>query len=110
MPPSDPGVSNQDLEQLCSLFRLLSDTTRLSILMRLGRSECNVTTLCEELNLPQPTISHHLGLLRMNNLVASRRYGKQVYYILHGGVDPTTVMRFNVQNLTVHVYPVDHKE
>src|SRR5216117_514797 len=80
----DQGVSDQDLDQLSSLFRLLSDKTRLSILMRLSDGERNVTTLCEELALPQPTVSHHLGLLRMNNVVGNRRHGKQVFYALHG--------------------------
>ncbi len=99
----DQGVNDQDLEQLVSLFRLLSDRTRLSILLQLGMGEKNVTMLCETLGLPQPTVSHHLGLLRMNNLVANRRYGKQVFYILHGGTHPESLMQFAVQNLLVQV-------
>jgi DNA-binding transcriptional ArsR family regulator len=99
----DQGVTDQDLEQLVSLFRLLSDKTRLSILLQLGKGEKNVTMLCEHLNLPQPTVSHHLGLLRMNNLVANRRYGKQVFYILHGGADPESLMQFALQNVVVQV-------
>jgi DNA-binding transcriptional ArsR family regulator len=101
----DQPVTEQDLEQLSSLFRLLSDKTRLSILMRLAQGERNVTTLCEELNLPQPTVSHHLGLLRMNNVVGNRRHGKQVFYALSnaGDFDPGNVMEFLVQNLIVHV-------
>src|SRR5258708_17289976 len=83
----DQGVSEQDLDQLSSLFRLLSDKTRLSILMRLSDGERNVTTLCEELALPQPTVSHHLCLLRMNNVVGNRRHGEQVFYALHGSSD-----------------------
>jgi DNA-binding transcriptional ArsR family regulator len=103
----DQGVSEQDLDQLSSLFRLLSDKTRLSILMRLSDGERNVTTLCEELALPQPTVSHHLGLLRMNNVVGNRRHGKQVFYALHGlnEVGNGSVMEFGLQNLMVHVKP-----
>jgi DNA-binding transcriptional ArsR family regulator len=103
----DQGVTGQDLEQLSSLFRLLADRTRLSILMKLAEGERNVTHLCEELQLPQPTISHHLGLLRMNNMVGSRRYGKQVFYALHGplSTEPEALMEFAVQNLAVHVRP-----
>jgi DNA-binding transcriptional ArsR family regulator len=82
-----PGYSDQDLEQLTSLFRLLSDKTRLNILMLLASGERNVTTLCQELKLPQPTVSHHLGLLRMNNIIGNRRNGKQVFYNLDGRVD-----------------------
>jgi ArsR family transcriptional regulator, zinc-responsive transcriptional repressor len=98
-------VTEQDLEQLSSLFRLLSDKTRLSILLRLAQGERNVTTLCEELGLPQPTVSHHLGLLRMNNVVGNRRHGKQVFYALNGAsdFDPSNVMEFLVQNLIVQV-------
>jgi DNA-binding transcriptional ArsR family regulator len=82
-----PGPSDQDLEPLVGLFRLLSDKTRLNILMLLAKGERNVSSLCEELGLPQPTVSHHLGLLRMSNLIANRRDGKQVFYELNGRVD-----------------------
>src|SRR5436305_15008816 len=100
----DQGVSEQDLDQLSSLFRLLSDKTRLSILMRLSDGERNVTTLCEELALPQPTVSHHLGLLRMNNVVGNRRHGKQVFYALHGRVDATEAsLVINAQNFDIRI-------
>ena len=107
----DQGVSEQDLDQSSSLFRLLSDKTRLSILMRLSDGERNVTTLCEELALPQPTVSHHLGLLRMNNVVGNRRHGKQVFYALHGSSDfgNGNVMEFLLQNLMVQVKAKSNK-
>src|SRR2546425_4217669 len=81
---SEPAV--QDLERLAGLFKLLSDETRLRILMLLAKGERNVSSLCDELRLPQPTVSHHLGLLRMNNYIANRRNGKQVFYGLDGTV------------------------
>ena len=82
----------------------------MSILLRLADGERNVTSLCEELGLPQPTVSHHLGLLRMNNVVGNRRHGKQVFYILHGAPQFAngTVMEFAVQNLMVNVKPKLH--
>src|SRR5215212_7288141 len=76
-----------ELEPLVGLFRLLSDKTRLNILLLLSKGERNVTSLCEELRLPQPTVSHHLGLLRMSNLIGNRRNGKQVFYGLNGQVE-----------------------
>lgn len=106
----ESDVTDLDLDQLSSLFRLLSDKTRLSILMRLSDGERNVTSLCEELGLPQPTVSHHLGLLRMNNVVGNRRHGKQVFYALHGpeeGIDET-LMQFAIQNLLVQVREREH--
>jgi len=85
-----PTGSDADLEPLVGLFRLLSDKTRLNILTLLARGERNVTSLCDELRLPQPTVSHHLGLLRMSNLITNRRDGKQVFYELDGRVDAAT--------------------
>ena len=98
-------TTDQDLEQLTAVFRLLSDKTRLNILMLLADGERNVTSLCEALKLPQPTVSHHLGLLRMNNVVGNRRHGKQVFYALNnaGDFDPSNVMEFVVQHLVVQV-------
>ncbi len=80
-------ASEQHMENLASLFRLLSDTTRLNLLMLLADGERNVTSLCESLKLPQPTVSHHLGLLRMSNVITNRRNGKQVFYSLNGRVN-----------------------
>jgi len=82
----DPGEAS--LEQITDLFRLLSDKTWLNILLLLREREPHVSSLCERLRLPQPTVSHHLGLLRMNNLIDNRRSGKQVYYGLSGRFVP----------------------
>jgi len=61
-------------------FSLLSDKTRLSILAELAKGPSNVGGLCKALKLKQPTISHHLGLLRMGRLVNGQRQGKSVIY------------------------------
>ncbi len=103
MPNQTSGISDHDLEQLVSLYSSLSDKTRLLILLALAKGERNVTTLCEELNLSQPAISHHLGLLRMNNLVASRRRGREVLYMFQGGGDGQVPMQFPLQNVTVTI-------
>jgi DNA-binding transcriptional ArsR family regulator len=104
MPNHGFGPNEQELEKLAGLFRLLSDKTRLNILMLLADGERNVTSLCDQLRLPQPTVSHHLGLLRMNNVIGNRRSGKQVFYTLNGRVNVTDegsltvgVERFDVQ-------------
>jgi ArsR family transcriptional regulator len=86
MPLLDASALDQELEHLASLLRLLSDKTRLNILLSLSKGERNVSSMCKELQLPQPTVSHHLGLLRVSNLIANRRKGKQVFYALHNSV------------------------
>jgi len=61
-------------------FSLLSDKTRLGILAELSKGPSNVGGLCKALKLKQPTLSHHLGLLRMGRLVNGQRQGKSVVY------------------------------
>src|SRR5215210_5442081 len=102
-----PAASGSDaeLEPLVALFRLLSDKTRLNILTLLASGERNVTSLCNELRLPQPTVSHHLGLLRMSNLITNRRDGKQVFYELDGRVDAsaTRTLQVVVDDFTIAI-------
>ena len=82
-------MKSRHIESLSQLFRVLSDQTRLKLVVILKQEgEQHVTSLCRKLRLPQPTVSHHLGLLRAHGLVKNRRAGKQVFY----SVDPT---RFN---------------
>ena len=99
------GARDMELEPLVGLFRLLSDKTRLNILMLLSKGERNVTSLCEALKLPQPTVSHHLGLLRMSNVIGNRRDGKQVFYSLNGrvGVDDEGALDIGTHAFTVRI-------
>jgi DNA-binding transcriptional ArsR family regulator len=69
--------------EMSALMRLLGDPTRIRVLGLLQDGEMNVTALCGELSLAQPTVSHHLGLLRAAKLVLTRRAGKQIYYSLN---------------------------
>ena len=100
------AASDQDLEQLITVFRLLADKTRLNILLLLSSGERNVTSLCESLGLPQPTVSHHLGLLRMNNLIGNRRNGKQIFYSLNGRIDEANKMALQIatENYEVGIF------
>jgi DNA-binding transcriptional ArsR family regulator len=90
------GTSGTELDGLVEIFRLLSDKTRLNILLLLVAGERNVSSLCDELALPQPTVSHHLGLLRMRNLINNRRDGKQVFYGLNGHVVPDAASNLQI--------------
>ena len=77
------SFSQDVVAELAQAFRLLSDETRLKIVFYLARQEQNVGSLCKILKLAQPTVSHHLGLLRMGRLIINRRNGKQVIYSLN---------------------------
>ena len=71
------------IQKLVANLRLLGDPTRLRLLGLLEAGERNVSSLCGVLDLAQPTVSHHLGLMREAGLVVSRRQGKQVFYRLN---------------------------
>ena len=74
-------VSDDLVNNLVRLFKLLSDETRLRILYYLTqRNELHVRALCELLHESQPAVSHHLALLRMAGLIERRREGKHNYY------------------------------
>ena len=73
-------AQRSEVSDLAFGYGLLSDQTRLGILKMLAAGPKNVTALCKGLGLKQPTISHHLGLLRMGRLVIGTRKGKSVIY------------------------------
>ena len=76
-----PPVSDQAVRDLAQVFKLLSDETRLRILLYLAQSgELHVTDLCNKLEQSQPAVSHHLALLRVSSLIESRREGKHNFY------------------------------
>ncbi len=71
------------MENPCSLmFKALSDETRQQILQFLKDGPLNVGEIVNRTSLTQPTISHHLGILRRAGVVVTQRRGKQVYYAL----------------------------
>ena len=64
----------------------MGDPTRLRLLRHLIGGEKNVSQLVDELSADQPSVSHHLSLLRHAGLVLESREGKNVYYRIHPNV------------------------
>ena len=80
-----PPVADHAVRDLAQVFKLLSDETRLRILIHLAQSsELHVTDLCAKLGQSQPAVSHHLALLRVSGLIEARREGKHNYYSVRG--------------------------
>jgi ArsR family transcriptional regulator len=76
-----PELPDATIKQLVPIFKLLSDETRLRILMYLTRQEeMHVRALCDLLGQSQPAVSHHLALLRGSKLIEPRRQGKHNFY------------------------------
>lgn len=70
------------LFDLCDLFRIFGDSTRIKILFALMEQELNVGDLATLLNLSQSSVSHQLRVLKDAKLVKFRRDGKSMYYSL----------------------------
>jgi ArsR family transcriptional regulator len=82
--PGSPPLPGKQLDDLAGRFKALSDPARLSIVNLLAsRDECCVCEFQPRLALSQPTISHHLKILREAGLVeVSRRRGTWTFYRL----------------------------
>ena len=65
------------------VFKALGDEKRLRILSLLRQGERCACVLLEDLNLSQPTLSHHMKILCDARLVTGRKEGKWVYYSLN---------------------------
>lgn len=80
--PATAPLDRADAELLAARFKALADPTRVAIVNRLAAGECCVCDLNAAFDLSQPTISHHLRVLRDAGLVEARRRGTWAYYRL----------------------------
>ena len=79
--PEVPALEPAAAEELAARFRALADPTRVAIVNRLAQAvETCVCDLTAAFDLSQPTISHHLKVLREAGLVESSRRGTWAYY------------------------------
>jgi len=81
-PPTVLDATDRTVE--AALFKALADPHRLAILSTLARAEDEVCVCDFTSGLPlnQPTVSHHLKILRDAGLVTCERRGTWVYYRL----------------------------
>src|SRR5436190_12328900 len=81
--PATETLAVHERDQLAAQFKALADPTRVAIVNQLSATDevcvCNLTAAFE---LSQPTISHHLKVLREAGLVESTRRGTWAYYRL----------------------------
>ena len=76
-------LSENDATLLASAFKTLGDPVRLRLLSLIAGREGGEACVCDispTFAVSQPTISHHLKVLRDNGFVESERRGTWVYY------------------------------
>ena len=76
----DPALLRRAAGQAVATLKLLGNEDRLLLLCQLSKGEMCVSELEDELDIHQPTLSQQLGVLRNEEVVSTRRKGKNIYY------------------------------
>lgn len=82
MKPIDLQALQAAALQACGLLKVLSNPDRLLLLCQMTQGEYCVSELEELTGVQQPTLSQQLAVLRDEQLVNTRRDGKQIYYAI----------------------------
>lgn len=85
------GVTNypiqyKDMKDLSELFKAFSDPTRREVLDLLKGQDMTPSEILEKIDIAQPTLSHHLDILKRANLVTGERDGQFIRYSLNMSV------------------------
>ncbi|UTB32776.1 MAG: metalloregulator ArsR/SmtB family transcription factor [Methanobacterium sp. ERen5] len=76
-------MPNEDeIQRNADIIKALGDPTRLKIIYLLKHGELCVCEIMTALDKPQPTISHHLNLLKNAGLLKWRKEGVWIHYKL----------------------------
>ncbi len=72
--------------ELNELFKALADPTRRQILQLLKKNDLTPSDLLQKIKVSQPTLSHHLDILKRANLIDGVREGQYIRYGLNMSV------------------------
>jgi DNA-binding transcriptional ArsR family regulator len=75
-----PRLADDQIYELAEMFRLMSDPSRLSIVLNCMSERASVGEMAQRLGLSPSLVSHHLRLLRAARLLQADRQGRQVFY------------------------------
>lgn len=81
-PLVEEPLQRDEANRLAEWYGVLADPTRLQLLSIISTTgeACAACDLVEPLGVTQPTVSHHLRVLREAGLVESDKRGRWVYY------------------------------
>lgn len=69
------------MDKISEIFKALAHPIRLKIVCGLiKKQECNVSIMVEKLDVPQPTVSQHLNILKNAGVITGYKKGTQVCY------------------------------
>jgi ArsR family transcriptional regulator len=75
-------IGEDQVVELAEMFRLMSDPTRLRIILGSLDAPVPVGELADRLSISASLVSHHLRLLRAARLLQAERRGRQVFYMV----------------------------
>lgn len=79
----DAGIDGSDRQYIdlaVEVFRMLSDATRVRLLLAMGDGELSVADLADQVGKSPASTSQHLAKLRLTGLVRTRQEGTRVFY------------------------------
>jgi ArsR family transcriptional regulator len=76
----NPDLLRKSAAEAVAALKVLANADRLLLLCQLSQGEMCVSELEEELDIHQPTLSQQLAVLRTEQVVSTRREGKNIYY------------------------------
>ncbi len=79
---TDYQIHRETMNELVTIFKALSDETRLRIVKLLENGELCVCDITAALDMVQPKVSFHLSSLKEAGLIKDRKAGKWIHYRL----------------------------
>ena len=102
--------TNIDLESAATIFKLLGDKTRLTMVKMLDSNDCCVCEFVEVFKTSQPAISQHLRKLKDAGIVKETRKGQWIIYSLNKTSDYFSFVQTILQHLPNQDYRIKELE
>ena len=71
-----------EIKKAADFFKVVGDETRMKILLTIREKEACVNDIAKSVEMTKSAVSHQLKLLRDENLIKSRRDGKNICMLL----------------------------
>jgi predicted transcriptional regulator len=102
--------TQEEFEQLLRFFKALANGSRLKIVGILANREATVGDLADLLDLREPTVSHHLAMLKELGLVGMQAQGNaHVYWLDEAALNDLNADVFSREHMATLVNDVDER-
>lgn len=99
-----------EIDKAATVFKLLGDKTRLTMLKILDHHDCCVCEFVAVFNMSQPAISQHLRKLRDTGIVKESRKGQWIFYSLNKNCESYPFVQDILNHLPSQDYRLEELE